>query len=56
MKDRRSKRCQHCYRGVRLMPAEEPGAPDRPVDSSGSAECIPGRPPVPHKVMPVVAS
>ena len=49
--DRRSKACQHCYRAVRLMPAENPGAPDRPVDDRGEPECVPG---LRHKVMPAV--
>lgn len=49
VKDRRSKKCQHCYRRVRLLPSDDPGAPDRAVDSRGEPECVPG---LLHKVMP----
>lgn len=49
VRDRRSKRCQHCYRWVRAA-----AVPDgRVFDSSGSPECRPG---LAHKVMPEVGS
>lgn len=44
--------CQHCYRKVKLVPSDDPGAPDRAVDTSGGTECLVG---VPHKVLGVVA-
>ena len=51
-RDRRFKSCQHCYRKVRLMPSDTPGAPDRPFDDRGEPECAPG---LLHRVMPVVS-
>lgn len=46
--------CQHCYRKVTLLPSDDPGAMPVLRDSRGERECIPGRIPVLHKLMPRV--
>lgn len=50
VKDRRFKRCQHCYERVRVA-MTRPDLPDHVVDRKGNPECVPG---LLHKVMPRV--